>query len=216
MRVGTPHYLGVAGAAALIGIVGYSSCGSHAGAPDRSEEIVRGDQDRDGHASGETLGSAPDAATNKSRAPAGGTGASSGARPGEPLAARPPGSPPGTGVGPEIDGGSPATPPVPTVPRSARVELKPGLTPGASVGGLEYRYPSDGRGPCGCETGDVCVRSTTGIGAVVELCLERPTDCAPLRCGCFLPSPCGSKRQACGEGDSAAWILTCGTRRGQP
>jgi len=214
----TPYYVGaIAGAAALVAIVGYASCGSRGGAPERSAEDVGRDADDGTSNAINARGSAADGPAGSSRSATGDTGSASGERRSDTPATNAPGSPgsPGSAA---IDGGSPSgsTKATSTVASSTNSNLRPGLNPGESFAGFQYQYPSGGRGPCGCKASDVCVRSSTGVGAVVDLCLPRPSDCDPLGCGCFSPSPCGSKRQTCSDRDAKTGILNCSSRRGVP
>jgi hypothetical protein len=217
MSARVPYYVGAIAAAATLVGVGYASCGSRGGDADRSAEAVgRGDNERS-EATAVASGSTPDDPAQNQGPAKGNRGPSDGNAQADSQATNAPGSrsQQGTPGGAVIDGGA-SSPPTSNAASGTPVVLKPGLTPGASVGGLEFRYPSGARGPCGCEQSDVCVRSTTGVGAVVDLCLPRPKDCDPVSCGCFSPSPCGSKRQQCSDNDAKMGILNCSTRRGAP
>ena len=209
----TPYYVGGIATVATVFAIIYASCGSRNGDPDRTVDAVG---EVDGGPSVENApGAFPDAAAVAPGSKASTGVASSGNRePSEQDGTNPIGT---TQIanGALPDGGPPGGI-VPTPSALSTVRLRPGLSAGVSVGGLEFTFPSRARGPCGCQLDQVCVRSSSGIGAIVDLCLPRPKDCPKLSCGCFPPSPCGSKAHACSNADAKVGILTCSIPGGEP
>jgi hypothetical protein len=80
-------------------------------------------------------------------------------------------------------------------------------------GGMTFEPPSGGPGPCGCREGWVCFKTSSGVGAVVDMCTPRPSGCTALSCDCFSDTPCPNATHTCSDTSALAnpsgGILEC-------
>ncbi len=221
MRASVPCLLGAMTVGALAAAFGYASCGAQKGDSDRtvSDNALLGRSDYGdpstrasdtARPAGSLHRAAADPRERKAngapdhRSPVGGRAATPPAH-AERAADDDGAAPPATST----LGGHDAT-------RTA----VPVATVGVSVGGLKYSTPNGGQGPCGCKLSEVCLRTPTGVGALVDHCLPRPNNCPELSCSCFAADPCPTPRQTCVDdptmAEPNAGLLLCATRGGVP